>query len=66
MADKINILTGTGRVAVTANPHEARLKLAELDSDPAIVNVLLDHSHPMHAYRTEERRSLQIVAARKA
>jgi hypothetical protein len=64
-SNRIEIGGGSGRVLVPASPHAARLRLAELEADATVTDAIMDPKHPLHEYRLEERRSLQIVAARK-
>ncbi|MER8854428.1 hypothetical protein NKI51_11655 [Mesorhizobium australicum] len=57
------ILGDNGEIMVPTSPEVARLRLAELEADPAYVDVLLNPRHPLHSARLEERKGLAIVAS---
>ncbi|RWI90544.1 MAG: hypothetical protein EOR22_23670 [Mesorhizobium sp.] len=58
------ILANDGSPMLPGTPAEARARLAALQSDAAVVDVLLNPMHPQHAARMAERKGLEIIAAR--
>jgi hypothetical protein len=52
-----------GDIDMRMSPDVARLRLAELEADPAYVASLLDLKHPLHRVRTIERQGLEKIAA---
>lgn len=57
MADKLD-LDANGRILVPTNPETARIRLRELEADPAYMDAILDQRHPLHEIRTSERQAL--------
>jgi hypothetical protein len=57
------ILADNGDILVPSNPDVARVRLLEMQADPAAVDVLLNPMHPMHKLRVAERKGLEIVAS---
>ncbi|RWD70205.1 hypothetical protein [Mesorhizobium sp.] len=58
------IMANDGSPLLPGTPAEARARLAALNADPAVGDVLLDPRHPQHAARVAERRGLELIASR--
>ncbi|RWM96186.1 MAG: hypothetical protein EOR86_13335 [Mesorhizobium sp.] len=58
------IMANDGSPMLPGSPAEARARLAALNADPAVGDVLLDPRHPQHAARLAERKGLELIASR--
>ena len=58
------IMAIDGSPLLPGTPAEARARLDALQSDPAVIDVLLNPMHPQHATRVAERKGLEVIAAR--
>ncbi|TGP59544.1 hypothetical protein EN868_11165 [Mesorhizobium sp. M2D.F.Ca.ET.225.01.1.1] len=58
------LMANDGSPMLPGTPAEARARLAALNADKAVGDVLLDVRHPQHQARLAERRGLELIAAR--
>lgn len=58
------VMANDGSPLLPGTPAEARARLAALNADASVGDVLLDPRHPQHAARVAERKGLELIASR--